>query len=150
MKNILVVFLSVLLFSPSCRSKKEMSVESENNYREGNLPIKEAYFQEEVPGIKEEKKRQYITINLSEANLSVLYFDSIQVISNNYIVKNPNQVMLQGRQIKKELLRSKKEVFIDDGNHAQISEVILYFKKGNFLYRQVVSPIQIKEPIYLP
>lgn len=109
------------------------------------LKVEEAFIQEEVPGSQGKAPKHYLNIRFSEqwgdnSMIDSIRFDNTSIPSLTSITLN-RQMM-----IKEEIPALAKD------NMGKLIKplVTIYFKEGKKGFRQVVAPLLVKEPIYLP
>lgn len=147
MKNILLVFycFSICLFA--CKSSKELGTEKGVDYKEGNLKINEVYIQEEIPGDQERTAKKFLTLDVKGQSLENIQLDRIVLKANGYRIDPKAEIQPKNNKIKLALQVQSLPRFIDD---EPTIKVIIYYTQVDKIYRQTISSIFIKEPLYLP
>lgn len=137
MKQLTIIGLIVLL-SQACWIKKEVRNVASAKVEEGNLLIKEAYFQKEIPGMQDEETKEYLHLWFEKSEIEGVKLSQLKLGESLYPVKETKEHL----KIELRAIKSDKE--------QNAGSAVLYYSQGELYYEQVVFRVFHKEPVYLP
>jgi len=103
--------------------------------------VNSIFIQEEIAGTKGEKSKTYLSLEIQPSSDADILIDSL-VFESTYFKRIST---LGANAIRINLEKRTTPFFTAEGD-----QLTIFFKKGAEFYRQVVSQIVVKEPIYLP
>jgi hypothetical protein len=105
------------------------------------ITINQIFIQEEIAGTEGEKSKTYLSLEIQPLSDADIVIDSLVFESAYFKI-----VSAVGANVIRINLEKGTTPFFN----AEGDQLTIYFKKETEFYRQVVSPIEVKEPIYLP
>jgi hypothetical protein len=133
-------FILILSGIYSCKTVKVIQPEIMEVFH-----VEETFIQKEVPGLRSESPKEFMTIRISGESFKMNVIDSILIEGTNYSnYSKEEKTNFKLNPIKIRLQR----VIID--HEFKPTEVFIYFTKDDKSYYQIVKNILIKEPLYLP
>jgi ribosomal protein L31 len=105
------------------------------------ITVNQIFIQEEIAGTKGEKSKIYLSLEIQPFSDADIVIDSL-VFESTYF---KNISTAGANAIRIDLEKRTTPFFTAEGD-----QLTIYFKKETEFYRQVVSQIVVKEPIYLP
>ncbi len=143
MKYILTTLIVFTIYS--CGNSRLSKDSKSIAYLEGDLEIVASYIQTEFAGEAEEGNKSWITIILNKESFTEFTLDSMVFKPNAYQLAEE----FKGFTIKNNQTRLLLKNSSSKDKTAQFSS-ILYYHKGNKVYRQNLLSVELKEPLYLP
>jgi hypothetical protein len=145
--NTMKYFITTLIVFAiySCGNSRLTKDSKSIAYIEGDLEIVASYIQTEFAGEAEEENKSWITIVLNKENFTEFTLDSMVFKPNDYQLAEE----FKGFTIRNNQTRLLLKSTSSKNKLAQFSS-ILYYHKGNKVYRQNLLSVELKEPLYLP
>jgi hypothetical protein len=139
-RSILFSMFVGILLQFSCHNSKTINkiIHTKVN---STITINQIFIQEEVAGTKGEKSKTHLSLEIQPFSDADIVIDSL-VFESAYF----KRVSTVGANTIRINLEKGTTPFFT----AEADQLTIYFKKETEFYRQVVSPIEVKEPIYLP